>query len=244
MEDRLTKELIERMFSGKPPDEGGTMSFLSQDEITASRVATLADVGPAEDVWLFGYGSLMWKPEMEFAERRTARLLGWHRRFCLWQWRYRGSKSKPALMMALDRGGSCVGIAFRIAAPDVSLKLAKVWEREMMGKGYRPQWVGVQAEGKALKAITFVADQKGYRYAGRLDEGVIAEHVATACGPIGPNAEYLLETQLHCQQIGIRDLMLDRLEVLVAKKMIEQMPNTVVHKLTDGPSSPGRLADL
>ncbi len=112
----------------------------------------------------------------------TARLLGWHRRFCLWQWRYRGSKSKPALMMALDRGGSCVGIVFRIAAPDVSLKLAKVWEREMMGKGYRPQWVGVQADGKALKAITFVADQKSYRYAGRLDESLIAKHIATAWG--------------------------------------------------------------
>jgi glutathione-specific gamma-glutamylcyclotransferase len=226
MEERLTRELIASMFSEKQTDEGGTMPFLSQDEITASRTASLANIGPTEDVWLFGYGSLMWKPEMEFVERRTARLLGWHRRFCLWQWQYRGSKSKPALMMALDRGGSCVGIVFRVAAPDVSLKLAKVWEREMMGKGYRPQWVGVQAEGKALKAITFVADQKSYRYAGRLDEGVIAKHIATACGPIGPNAEYLLETLLHCQEIGVRDLMLLRLEVLVARIMIEHMSTT------------------
>ncbi len=201
------------------------MSFLSPDEITASRTATLADVGPTEDVWLFGYGSLMWNPAMEFAERRTARLLGWHRRFCLWQWRFRGSKSKPGLMMALDRGGSCVGMVFKIAPPDVSLKLAKVWEREMIGKGYRPQWVRVQVEGKALEAITFVADQKSYRYAGRLEESLIASHIATACGPNGPNAEYLLETLLHCQKIGVRVPTLLRLEVLVARNMIEQVSN-------------------
>jgi glutathione-specific gamma-glutamylcyclotransferase len=225
MQERLTRELIASAFSGKPTDEEGTMPFLSEEEIAASRAASFANLGPTEDVWLFGYGSLMWKPDMDFVERRIARLLGWHRRFCLWQWRYRGSKSKPALMMALDRGGSCVGIVFRIAAPDVSLKLAKVWQREMTGKGYRPQWVRVQAEGRVLKAITFVADRKSYRYAGRIKESLIAEHIAAACGPTGPNAEYLLETLLHCQEIGIRDLMLSRLEVLVARKMIEQMAN-------------------
>jgi cation transport protein ChaC len=226
MEEHLTRELIASMFSGKQADEGGAMSFLSQEEIETSRITTLADVKPTEDIWLFGYGSLMWKPEMEFVERRIARLPGWHRRFCLWQWHWRGSKSRPALMMALDRGGACVGIVFRIAAPDASLKLAKVWEREMIGKAYRPQWVRVQSEGTALKAITFVADQKSYRYAGRLDDSLIAKHIATACGPGGTNAEYLLETLLHCQEIGIRDLMLLRLEVLVARNMIKQMSNT------------------
>lgn len=224
MDERLTRDLIARVFSEKGTDEQGAMSLLSDEEIATSRTACLADVGPTEDVWLFGYGSLMWKPEKEFAERRTARLLGWHRRFCLWQWQYRGSKSKPALMMALDRGGSCVGIVFRIAAPDVSQKLAKVWKREMMGKGYRPHWVRVQSEGTALKAITFIADQRSYRYAGRLDESLVAKHIAAACGPNGPNAEYLLETLLHCQEIGIRDLMLLRLEALVARNMIQSLP--------------------
>ena len=207
------------------------MALLSPDEIIASRAATLAEVRPTEDVWVFGYGSLMWNPEMDFVERRTARLLGWHRRFCLWQWRYRGSKSNPALMMALDRGGSCVGIAFKIAAPDVSLKLAKVWEREMMGKGYRPRWVRVQVDGNSLKAITFVADQKSYRYAGRLDESLVAKHIATACGPSGPNAEYLLEALLQCQEIGVRDRTLVRLEVLVARNMFEQ--TLVLQKVTN-----------
>jgi cation transport protein ChaC len=83
----------------------------------------------------------------------------------------------------------------------------------------------VQVDGKALKAITFVADQESYRYAGHLDEGLIAKHIATACGPVGPNAEYLLETLLHCQEIGVRDLMLLRLEVLVARNMIEYVSN-------------------
>ena len=93
------------------------------------------------DLWVFGYGSLMWKPEMDFAESRPALLNGWHRRFCLWQWRYRGSRRNPGLMLALDRGGACRGIAYRLAAPDVRGKVTAVWKREMTGNGYRPRWV-------------------------------------------------------------------------------------------------------
>ena len=138
----LTKELIARTFKTFPEpsaEDRAAMPLLTPDEIAASRLAFLDGIRPNEDVWLFAYGSLMWRPEMEFAEQRNARLLGWHRRFCIWQWRWRGTKAKPGLMMALDRGGSCIGIAYRISAPAVSSKLAKVWEREMIGKAYQPR---------------------------------------------------------------------------------------------------------
>ena len=219
----LTKELIAQAFPEPVPDDRAAMPLLTQEEILASRSAFLNPVPPDQDVWLFAYGSLMWKPEMEFVEQRMVRLLGWHRRFCLWQWRYRGTKEQPGLMMALDRGGSCVGVAYRIAAPGVSDKLAKVWEREMIGKAYQPKWVKLRSEHELIDAITFVADAHSHRYAGRLDEDLIATHIATACGHIGPNAEYLLETFSRCRQMGIRDRMLTRLEALVAVKMTERL---------------------
>ncbi|MBI3673688.1 MAG: gamma-glutamylcyclotransferase, partial [Rhizobiales bacterium] len=115
---QLSKAIIAAAFPQLPPDDRTAMPLMPEEEIAASRAGTLARVSPHADTWLFGYGSLMWRPEMEFAEQRIAHLKAWHRRFCLWQWRYRGSRERPGLMMALDRGGSCSGVAFRIAAPN------------------------------------------------------------------------------------------------------------------------------
>jgi cation transport protein ChaC len=217
MRQRLTRELIAAAFPDPVAEDRTAMPLLSEAEIDASRSSTLERLQPSDDLWLFAYGSLMWNPEMEFTERRRAVLRGWHRRFCLWQWRYRGTASTPGLMMALDRGGSCTGVAFRIAAPGVSDKLAKVWKREMIGKAYRPLWITVEGPSRErLTAITFVADPKSHRYAGRLDEALVARHIATACGHAGPNATYLLETFLHCEETGIRDKMLSRMAAMVA----------------------------
>ena len=216
--------MIASAFPVLAEDDRQAMPLMPETEIAASRKQALARLENGGDLWVFGYGSLMWKPEMDFAERRIARLRGWHRRFCLWQWRYRGTRERPGLMMALDRGGSCTGIAFRIAAPGVSEKVAKVWYREMIGMAYRPVWVSIQAGSDSLDAITFVADRKGHRYAGRLPDETIARHIATACGHIGPNAEYLLETYLHCCETGIADPMLTRLQALVAGEMNRTTP--------------------
>jgi glutathione-specific gamma-glutamylcyclotransferase len=217
----LTEALIARAFPTFPPDDPDAIPLMPQDAIDASHAQTFADVETAEDVWLFGYGSLMWNPDIAFAERRTARLRGWHRRFCLWQWRFRGSRERPGLMMALDRGGSCVGAAFRIVGPDAATKLGKTWRREMIGMAYRPIWVGLETTDGPVSAVTFVADRRSHRYAGRRSIAEEAALIAQACGHVGPSATYLLETWRHCEEIGIRDPMLRALQSKVAELLEE-----------------------
>jgi glutathione-specific gamma-glutamylcyclotransferase len=220
----LRRELIAAAFPESVPDDRAAMPLLPDAAISTSLDRTLARLGNGRDLWLFAYGSLMWRPELDFAESRLATLRGWHRRFCLWQWRYRGSRERPGLMLALDRGGSCRGVAYRVAAPGLRGKVADVWRREMIALGYRPRWVRVETEPAPVEAIAFVANREGGRYAGRLDEAAIAERVAAACGHIGPCAEYLLETAARCEELGIHDRHLWRLQALVAAHLARPAP--------------------
>ena len=216
---KLTRELIAASFPFSVEDDRTAMPLMSDAEIAENRAATLASIAVHEDVWLFAYGSLMWKPEMEYIGRELASVHGYHRRFCLWQWRYRGTRDKPGLMMALDRGGTCNGVLFQIPAPDASARLAKVWYREMIGKAYRPVWINARTAKDDIRAVTFVADRKSPRYTGRISDLETAKYIASACGHIGPNATYLLETYLHCEESGIHDPMLNRLQLLVAAEL-------------------------
>lgn len=214
----LTRAMIAGRFPAPVTDDPGAHRQLNEDELTAGldRILVEHDEG---DLWLFGYGSLMWKPELDLAESRPALLKGWHRRFCLWQWRYRGSRHHPGLMLALDRGGACRGIAYRVAAPGVRDKIAAVWRREMSGDGYRPRWVRLTTRQGPLRGLVFVVNRDGERYAGRIPDEVAADHIASACGESGANAEYLLETVLKCEELGIHDPFLWRLQALVAARM-------------------------
>lgn len=215
----LKRELIAASFPLPVEDDRTAMPLMLETEIEESRAATLASVAVHENVWLFAYGSLMWKPEMEYTGRELATVRGYHRRFCLWQWRYRGTRDKPGLMMALDRGGACNGVLFQIPGPNASDRLAKVWYREMIGKAYRPVWINARTAKEKIRAVTFVADRNSPRYAGRISDAETAKYIASACGHIGPNATYLLETYLHCEESGIHDPMLNRLQLLVAAEL-------------------------
>jgi cation transport protein ChaC len=215
----LTRELIARSHPARPPDDQGATGLASEEELAASLDAFLTDVG--DELSLFAYGSLMWRPDFEFAEQRPATLRGWHRRFCLWQWRFRGTPERPGLMLALDRGGSCVGMAYKVVQPDLRAKVMPVWRREMRGRGYRPRWVLVATPQGPVRALTFVANREGERYAGRLSDPEIADRIALACGPMGPSADYLLNTVAHCEAMGIHDRHLWRLQALVAERMVE-----------------------
>ncbi len=216
----LTRALIAAVHPQKVADDPGAMKLLSVDEAAASRTAFLgARPDPKADLWLFAYGSLMWKPELDFEESVSATALGWHRRFCLWQWRHRGSRERPGLMLALDRGGSCRGLAYRICGPDAGQKIAPVWQREMIGSGYRARWLRLQTKAGPLQALGFVVNHTGPRYAGALPLETIADHIARGCGETGPSAEYLLETHECCRRLGIEDRMLERLHPMVARRL-------------------------
>jgi cation transport protein ChaC len=177
-----------------------------------------------EDFWVFGYGALMWKPDFAFDETRRATVHGWHRRFCLWQWRYRGTTQKPNLMLALDRGGACKGVAYRIQGPDIAAKLAEVWKREMIAYGYVSRWLSAATEAGPVKTLAFVANHGGGRYAGRLSHETVARHIAEACGHVGPGAEYLCEAVLRLEELGIHDRALWELQALVAERLGASQP--------------------
>lgn len=217
----LTRELIAQAFPHPVEDDPHAIALQSDSDLAASLVAFLQQHA-AEDseLWVFGYGSLMWKPEMDAAEHRVAVIRGWHRRFCLWQWRFRGTRERPGLMLALDRGGACKGVAYRIAGPGLTDKLTGVWRRELLGRGYCPTIVTAATDGGPVKALTFVANRAGERYAGLIAEAEVAAYISQACGANGPSAEYLRETVARCAELGIYDKALWRLQRMVAERLI------------------------
>jgi cation transport protein ChaC len=193
------------------------VALRSDAEIEASLDAMLASHPAGQDVWLFGYGSLMWNPAMQYAESRPGTVRGWHRSYCLWAHMGRGSPEAPGLMLALDRGGSSAGMLFRFPAATARAELLLPWRREMFTGGYLARWVRVDIETGPVRAATFVANRAYKRYAGRLDEATIAAHLAVAGGSLGTCIEYLEQTLAVLRAHGRTDHRLERLDRLVLR---------------------------
>jgi len=189
---------------------GYPFPILSEDELAAKLKATL-DARNGADVWVFGYGSLMWNPAFYYAERRLGLIHGHHRRFCLWTHAGRGTPERPGLTLALDRGGSCHGVAFRLAEDQAETELGIVFKREMVSGAYAPRWVRVRTEAGTIRAVTFVINHKHDRYTGLLPEKEVVEVIAKAAGPLGACAEYLHNTVEHLDELGVVDRALFRL---------------------------------
>ena len=160
---------------------------------------------PKGDLWVFGYGSLMWRPDFPYLESRPATLLGAHRALCVYSWVHRGTRERPGLVLGLDRGGACHGIAFLVAAPDVPTVLEALWAREMRRRVYHPQLLRARLPDQQVKALAFVANPRHPGYAGRLEIERTAWLVATCCGSRGSNIEYLTRTIDHLAELGVRD---------------------------------------
>jgi len=184
------------------------MRVRSDAEIEACLNAILAGHPAHQDVWLFGYGSLMWNPAMHFAEHRGGRVLGWHRKYCLWLEAGRGSPEHPGLMLGLDRGGAAAGALFRVPADQVRDELLLPFRRELFTHSYDPRWVSVATPDGVIRAVTFVVNREGVRYAPRLDLEKVAHHVATASGSLGSCLEYLHRTLEALEVLGLDDRML------------------------------------
>jgi len=193
----------------------GNYPILSKEEREASRLAFLQMIGPGEDVWVFGYGSLMWNPVIHVAETRSALVYGHHRVFCLGMMMGRGSPECPGLMLALDHGGSCRGMAHRIAAELVDSELKLLWMREMLGGAYVPRWVTVHTKEGVVRAITFIANHRHPRYTGKLPSPTVVERIAHAAGDLGTNRYYLFRLTEHLDMLGIVDGPMHRLAAAV-----------------------------
>ena len=157
-----------------------------------------------DDLWVFAYGSLMWDPAIHIVEIRRATLRGFHRRFCLKAEIGRGSKEAPALMAALDVGGECQGLAFRIPANAVNHETEILWMREMIGEAYMPLFQTVLTPQGSVEALAFVMDRASPRFAD-LSGAEAAAIIATGRGVLGTNLEYFDNLADHVAVLGIED---------------------------------------
>ncbi len=177
------------------------------------REASLADVlrqwSGNDPVWVFAYGSLIWRPEFEYDAKLSGIVYGFHRSLCLWSRVYRGTPEQPGLVLGLEPGGCCRGIAFRLPAPSVLRELRALWAREMVTGSYQPRWLRVHVRSAAvaepITAIAFVMDRNASGYAGELDRETLLTTLRTARGERGSSADYLLSTVKCLQDYGIRD---------------------------------------
>ena len=182
----------------------------SESRLQASLDGVLRDM-PAGDVWIFAYGSLIWNPLFPVAEERVARIHGFHRSFCVWSRIGRGSPERPGLVLGLDRGGNCRGVALRLEERHVRDELCLIWRREMITGAYRPTWVKAATADGLVDAIAFVADRKAASYAGDLTEDRVIEILSNGAGFLGTCADYLAQTTAGLAARGIRDEGLARL---------------------------------
>lgn len=201
---------------------GNSFHINSEEALIASRQSMFPRGRPEGDVWLFGYGSLIWNPTIEFSARTNVTVYGYHRSFCLWTNMGRGSPEQPGLMLGLDRGGCCRGLGFRIPQQIVERELDIIWRREMVSDAYRPTWLkGRDENGDPIQAIGFVVRRDHLRYAGTVDETEMADVIAKAEGFLGPCADYLVNTVDHLNAMSMPDKRLQRLHDLVVAQQRE-----------------------
>ena len=161
--------------------------------------------------WVFGYGSLIWSPEFDHDEAQLARLHGFHRSFCVRSTRYRGTPEQPGVVLGLDRGGSCTGLAYRLRPATRQQAIEQLYEREMRNRVYTPSLVTVQLDGGLrIDALTFVANRESDAYQ-RLTEDELLRRLSACCGQRGANRDYLINTERSLAERGVRDAMLARL---------------------------------
>lgn len=176
----------------------------------AERDATPTE--PREDLWVFGYGSLIWRPGFAFEESRQARLRGYHRALCIFSHVHRGTPERPGLVLGLDRGGACRGVAFRVAADRAQTTIAYLREREQATSVYVEKRLAIVLEGGlTVTALTYVADRRHLQYAGRMPPAAVLSLVRQGRGVSGINPDYVIATQEHLRKMGIFDPVLSKL---------------------------------
>ncbi len=175
-----------------------------------------------DEFWVFGYGSLIWQPGFDFVDKRLATLRGYRRAFCMSSIMYRGTPDAPGLVLALDRaaGGSCSGVAYRVAGHGAAATLAYLRARELISDAYDEARLPLDLDGgERVEALAYVSNPAHVQYCGGLSLEAQAEVIARAEGPRGPNADYLLNTVESLEALGLHDAELVRLAELVRHRL-------------------------
>jgi cation transport protein ChaC len=158
------------------------------------------------DLWVFGYGSLMWRPGFAHRERLSARLIGLHRALCVFSFVHRGTPERPGLVLGLDRGGMCRGIAYRVAAAARAETIAYLRGREQVTSVYLETVRPIELEdGRRVRALCYIVDRGHAQYAGRLSLADSVHYVRQGHGEAGPNRDYVLETVRALEALGYRE---------------------------------------
>ena len=206
--------------------DGKNSGVLSEDELIASRKQYVADdyIGP--DIWVFGYGSLIWNPLIAYEEKQFGRVYGFHKRFCLWTRLGRGSPEDPGLVLALDRGGSVRGFVFRIASKRAAQEMDILWQREMINNSYNPKWVSVHTNCGVKKALSFVIRRNSPSYADRMSDENIAEIIDNHADINITDSESglsLLEYSCKCHKISIIQKLITNPNITVSQIAINSL---------------------
>jgi len=193
------------------PPSAASFRALTTAERQASLEKTLRHWQPDQDVWVFGYGSLIWRPDFNFSERRQALLYGYHRALCLWSRVNRGTPERPGLVFALDAGGSCRGVAYKIAANDVPDTMQALWHREMPSGSYLPKWLQCRTPEGPIRALTFIMNRNTNAYVTGMGREQLIRVINSAHGRNGPCREYVVETAVALKEYGINDQQLQNI---------------------------------
>jgi cation transport protein ChaC len=218
----LTPELVALCHRPEPdpgPDPNWTEMTDEDFRALALRLSLAVEEAPLQ---VFAYGSLIWKPEFESVEQQLATAYGWHRSFCLDMVRWRGSAEQPGLMMALERGGRCDGVVYRLPDGDKPAQIERLLRREISDHESvgSVRWLPVHTPQGLSRALGFWVGVKGRGTSLNQPLEMVAQVLARACGHIGSGAEYLYNTVSHLEAFGIRDRNLWRLQELVADEII------------------------
>lgn len=213
---RLTPSLLARL--PERVEERGPIRWTVPDSFYADTTADiLARLPPDGQLWVFAIGSLIWNPRFPYVERRRAVIRGWHRAFCLGpDMRFRGNPAAPGLMLTLDRGGQCKGVAFRMDPADLPTTLEELLRHE---PPLPPSWVEARTAEGTVRAIAFTLPRSHPFHVKGLTEEEVADRIAIAVGFAGRMAEYVMHTVRHLEDEGIHDRALWRMQTLIADRL-------------------------
>lgn len=172
---------------------------------------TPAHVNPSDDIWVFGYGSLMWNPGFDYLDVKLARIYGVHRAPCIYSWVHRGTRERPGIVMGLAQGGACIGKAFKIAGHAAEETINYLRRRELVTNVYLERIRPIHLEtGEKVSAVTYIADTQHEQYAGHLSHDQLVRQISGAVGQSGDNESYIIDTANHLRELSIRDRLMER----------------------------------
>ena len=216
---RLTRELVDLLPAAI--DDPGPMTLVSELESEAHYTQTTRDIldnlPDDGELWVFAYGSLIWKPRFTHVERRRALIKGWHRSFCLGpDERYRGNPDAPGLMLSLIEGGQCEGVVFRLARDSLETNLLGMLESE---PPVAPAWMDAHTDSGTVRCIAHICPPSFPGYFGERGLDETADKLQSAVGMFGSMPDYLYNTVRHLEEAGIHDSYLWKMQELVAERL-------------------------